>query len=81
MHPAHAAGEPLVQLVVLLHDGDALDRIQSLVAMAAPRARVSGAWEAWGFGLLVINGHGAGAVAAARLWRAGAGLGEWGRGG
>ena len=53
-HTAHAAGEPLVQLVVVLHDGGALDRIrcctssrqiQSLVAMAAPRSRVSGAWE------------------------------------
>ena len=52
MHPAHAAVEPLVQLVVLLHDGGVLDhircctsspRIQSSVAMAAPRARVSGA--------------------------------------
>ena len=36
--------------------------------------------EAWGFGLLAVDDHGAGAAAAARVWRAGAGAGAWGLG-
>ena len=34
-HPTHAAGEPLVQLVVVLHDGGALDRIRCCTSSLA----------------------------------------------